>query len=162
MTAGNTTDHGTVEIVDGVASVHFVRSVEAPIERVWQALIDEHDLTAWLAPAIIGAGVGGSVEVAFDDGPVTGSVTRWEPPRLLEYTWVMADHADSIVRFELAEDGGATVLELLHTRLPDSMARGYGAGWHAYLDRLTDQTAGRTVRDWDRRFGELIGNYVSD
>ena len=160
MTSRSTTGQGTVEIADGVASVRFTRRVDAPRERVWRAIVDPADLAAWLAPTTIEPRVGGSVTVGFEDGPVTGVVTAWDPPSLLEYTWIMSgEAADSLVRFELADEAGVTVVELVHTRLPESMARGYAAGWHAYLDRLEDLLMDRTVRDWDQAFGVVIGLY---
>lgn len=154
-------DRGTVTVDGDRASVVFVRILEASVARVWQALTDPEDLSAWLESASIGRRVGDEVHIGFDDGPVTGVVTAWEPPTLLEYTWIIEGERESVVRFALSDVGGATRLVLEHVRLPESMAPGYGAGWHSYLDRLDDRLAGRGVRDWTERFDELFDAYAT-
>lgn len=152
-------DRGSVSIDGDRAAVVFERTLEASVARVWQALTDPDDLAAWLESASIGRRVGGDVHIGFDNGPVTGVVTEWEPPTLLEYTWIIEGEPESVVRFELSDVGGATRLVLEHVRLPESMGPGYGAGWHGYLDRLDDRLAGRGVRDWAERFDEVFDGY---
>jgi hypothetical protein len=52
----------------------------------------------------------------------------------------------------------ATVLTLEHELLQPETSSGYGAGWHAHLDRLEGHLAG-SVPEWDSRFEELRPRY---
>lgn len=150
-----------IDDAEGRASVRFRRVLKAPIDAVWRALTEPAELTAWLEVASIEPAEGGAVSIEFDDGPVTGRVTIWQPPHLLEYTWLIAGESESVVRFELSSTGSGTRLDLEHIRLPGSMGAGYGAGWHAHLDRLEDHLTGRRVRSWNDRFEVVLGRYRS-
>ncbi len=150
-----------IATADGRASVRFQRVLSAPIDRVWRALTDSGDLVVWLEAGSIGSGEGEAVSIDFDDGPVTGRVTVWQPPRRLEYTWLIEGEPESVVRFELSSSGSATQLDLEHIRLPRSMGTGYGAGWHAHLDRLADHLTRRLVRGWSERFDAVMDAYRS-
>ena len=88
------------------------------------------------------------IELPEDDpGPpvVRGTVTRVDPPRLIE--WDTDGHG--LLRWELREEGSGCVLTFTNTLppgadfpLPQSLA-----GWHLHLDLLADALAGRPA-DW--------------
>jgi len=63
-----------------------------------------------------------------------GTILRWEPPRLLSYTF----GEDSDVTFELTPQGKEVILILTHRArgadLPD--LTGYAGGWHTHLALL--------------------------
>jgi uncharacterized protein YndB with AHSA1/START domain len=151
--------HGDVTTTEREASVRFERTIAAPIERVWRALTEPDDLAIWLERTSLDGRVGGAVEIAFDDGPVTGEITAWDPPHALEYTWIIEGEQPSVVRFELTTIGDATMLALHHVRLPRSMNSGYAAGWHAHLDQLEDRLGDRPVRPWSERFDAVLPDY---
>lgn len=159
MTDGSTGDLGEVRHEGDRASVRFERTLAASIERVWQALTAPEELAAWLDVATIEPHEGGAVTIDFDGGAVSGVVTRWDPPVALEYTWIIEGEPESVVRFELSAAGNATRLVLEHVALPESMGSGYGAGWHAHLDRLADLIGGRPVRPWDATFQAVFDRY---
>jgi uncharacterized protein YndB with AHSA1/START domain len=91
------------------------------------------------AGVVFGEGVGGEIVESLADGTasVWGTVTRWQPPHLVAYTW----HAGtpvaeaSTVEVTFAPAGpGETVVELVHSgweRRPDGAAAraGYASGW---------------------------------
>ncbi len=88
---------------------------------------------------VFGAGVGERVYELWHDGTQQewGRITRWEPPRMVRYTWYpdrTAESAQDIeVRFE--PEGSGTRLTLTHTgweRLgaeARKARRGYPIGW---------------------------------
>ena len=119
----------------------LVRQLRHPPARVWTALTEPSELAAW-APFAAERSLAGTGELTLTmiDGAervdLPATVTRAEPPRLLEYSW-----GDDLLRWELAPAGGGTRLTLRHrvgTR--DDLARA-AAGWHLCLDvaeRLLD------------------------
>jgi uncharacterized protein YndB with AHSA1/START domain len=119
----------------------FVRDLRHPPERVWSALTEPDRLTAW-APytADRGLGAAGDVTLTMIDGDVRqdlpATVTRAEPPTVLEYTW-----GDSTLRWELAPLAGGTRLTLRQTVDDPDWVPKVAAGWHLCLDvaeRLLD------------------------
>ena len=91
----------------------------------------------------------------------TGTISVFDPPRVLEYEWRFTGEQDSVVRFELRSSGGGTELTLVHRRLGADAGRGYSAGWQAHLDLLEEALAGEVRTDWQERFEALLPEYVS-
>jgi uncharacterized protein YndB with AHSA1/START domain len=130
----------------------FERRLNAPPERVWRALTDRAELTLWLTDTTIEPRVGGSVLVDWGDaGRTTGTVLAWQPPELLEYSWVWEDVQDSVLRLELRPEGDGTHLTLEHRAVAPQVAWDMGSGWHAFLDGLADVVEGRPVGSWAER-----------
>lgn len=118
-----------------------VRTVvlEAPPERVWEAVTEAAMLSEWLAPEVeLEPHEGGAVRCRFEDGEERrGEVELVEEAERLAFVWRREGGAPS--RVELALDavaGGTrlTVIEtgLLHTGAPTLLA----ADWAAPLARL--------------------------
>lgn len=131
--------------IDERGTLTFVRHLPGAIERVWAYLTDPKFLVMWLSDGIVADRVDG--EVRFDMG-ATGRITAYEPPRLLEYTWNELELsrgpiANTLVRWELSEEGDRVRLTLTHSRLPGSEVLAHGAGWHAFLQRLSACVDGR-------------------
>ena len=142
------------------AMVRFERWLDAPIDDVWVALTTPDGLASWLAPATVDLREGGVMDIDFgEDGLAGGTIRALDPPRLLEYDWRFPGEPDSVIRFELTAHGARTELVLEHRLLPDDQAIGYGAGWHAHLDRLEARLAGAAPGDWMDRFRELLPTY---
>jgi uncharacterized protein YndB with AHSA1/START domain len=108
----------------------LVRELRHSPEKVWQALTDPEHLREW-APFVTDGSLGTSgstVNLTWvgTPTPLATTVTRADPPRLLEY---------SDIRWELEASGGGTRLTLWH-----SIDRRYiswgAAGWHISLDVL--------------------------
>jgi uncharacterized protein YndB with AHSA1/START domain len=137
--------------------LRFERRLAHPPERVWRALVDPAELARWLAERVeMDAREGGAVLFRWSDTEVArGTIRRFVPPELLEYTW-REDDAASVVRFELRPDGAGTLLILTHREI-DSLA-GLGAGWHAHLDILEGVLDGRSV-EWQERWDAIKPAY---
>ena len=119
----------------------FVRDLRHPPELVWTALTDPEHLARW-APfeADRPLNAPGDATLTMIDGetrlPTTATVSRAEPPHLLEYSW----GADTL-RWELTPTETGTRLTLRHIVVeqgPEWLAK-VAAGWHLCLvvaDRL--------------------------
>jgi len=112
------------------------RSFDHPPAEVWAALVEPARQAEWApfrsdrdlaspGPATLTM-LGGEGEVR-----LPGDVTVATPPRLLEHRW----DAD-LVRWELTEVGGGTLVTLRHTFGDRPWAPSYGAGWQICLDTL--------------------------
>ena len=127
-----------------VAPITRDLELQAAPERVWAALTDPKTIKAWLTcqNETFEPRPGGHYSLF--DGDATGTVTRAEKPRVLEYTWTMAGWPvgapPSRVRWELSPTAGGkrTRLRLIHSDLPDEETReAHDAGWDPnFLDKL--------------------------
>ncbi len=143
------------------AMVRFERWLDASIDDVWEALTTPEGLESWLAPAAVDLRKGGMMDIDFgEDGLAGGTIRALDPPTLVEYDWKFPGEPDSVIRFELRAEGGRTRLVLEHRRLPVDQAVGYGAGWHAHLDRLEARLADVEPGEWMDRFQELLPAYA--
>lgn len=114
----------------------LVRDLRHPPAAVWAALTEPAQLAAW-APYTAGRDLGatGDVTLTMIDGDekadLTATVTRADPPAVLEYSW-----GGDVLRWELARTDGGTRLTLRHrVGSREDLARA-GAGWHLCLDVL--------------------------
>lgn len=163
------------------ATVRVERLLPGPITRVWDYLVQPELRATWIAGGAIEPRVGGRVELVFhhatltrDDDPpppkyaamreearTTGTVTAWEPPHRLAYTWGEDAGGDSHVLFELAEEAGRVRLVVTHTRLSDrELLLSVSAGWHAHLDILRDRLEGVEPAGFWRRHTALEAEYA--
>ena len=145
------------------STLTFVRHLPGPIERVWAYLTDPKFLVKWFSDGVLADVVGG--EVRFEMG-ATGRVTAYEPPHLLEYTWNEQEAscgpvADALVRWELAEEGSSVRLTLTHSRLPEKEVLAHGAGWHAFLERLSACVDGREPELVEELYARYKVEYVA-
>src|SRR3954470_20910298 len=101
------------------AEIRMVRTLPGPIERVWEYLTDPEKRSRWFAGGPMEPRKGGAFTLKFrhaDLAPgetppddykehhesgheMSGIVTRWEPPRVLAYTF--GSTRESEVTFEL-------------------------------------------------------------
>ena len=122
-------------IRDGVIE-YEVRFAHPP-ERVWRALTDPAELSAWLLPNDFEAEPGHrfSFDARPELGIIIGDVLDAEPPRLLRCQWAGA-FGDTIVTFELAPEGSGTRLHVTHRGWTDDF-RGYRDGFDGgWQDKL--------------------------
>jgi uncharacterized protein YndB with AHSA1/START domain len=159
---------GTLIIDGDRATMTFVRHLPYPIEAVWAAITDPAQRAEWFGETTIDARVGGEIEMMPPDPPaapdrkrMTGRILVWDPPKVFEHEWRQDIVEDGVVRYELAEEAGGTVLTFTHRGLSVSDARGFTPGTHAFLDRLEACLAGEPILDWQRRFQEVAPAYPS-
>lgn len=150
---------GTVDQADdGRFALRFERRLPHPPAKVWRAITEIDHLRVWFV-AILDYD---RSSLAFADGAALafvpraapelptghGHVTRFDPPRLLEYTW-----DSELLRWELEADGADGCL-LVFTNIVDERgtATAVAPGWHAGLDNLTALLAGHDSDrvDWER------------
>jgi uncharacterized protein YndB with AHSA1/START domain len=125
----------------GSPALRFERMLAKPPEQVWPALVEPEGIARWLqARAEVESRLGGRILIDFHAGAsvVDGRITRWEPPRLLEYSWPEKQaNGDSLVRFELfASAKGGTRLVLTHRLDAGGDPADFASGWHWHLDAL--------------------------
>lgn len=141
--------------------IRIVRTLPGPIDRLWSYLVDPEKRARWFAGGPMEPKVGGKVELFFHHKSLSPSETppeqfkqvqepgfkmpatvlRWEPPRVLSYTF--DDNSD--VTFELTPQGRDVVLVLTHRSRGEDLPflTGYASGWHthlAYLLALLEET----------------------
>jgi uncharacterized protein YndB with AHSA1/START domain len=163
-----TGDLGTIEQAGDRHVLRYERRFEYPIERVWAAITEPDELRGWLAAAEVDLREGGAIALRWlnvpDDtqeweekgielpedhdpaAPVRGTITRLDPPQLIEYE---TDQMGTML-WELRADGSGCALTFTNTiDLPDGQPPEQTlVGWHIHLDHLDEALAGEPA-DWD-------------
>lgn len=144
---------------DGSVEIRFTRFLAHSPERVWSALTDPQEMRHWFTEARVEGREGGLVELDFGaEGRAEGRVMAFDPPNLLEHTWV-EEGVESRVRWELHAVEEGTLLLLTHSGLPPGSGTEYGAGWHDFLDLLPPHLGGESLEGRPDRYRELKGIY---
>jgi uncharacterized protein YndB with AHSA1/START domain len=131
----------------------FVRDLRHPPDKVWAALTEPGQLREW-APYTAARDLGepGDVTLTMIDGDTAvdqpATVTRAEPPSLLEHSW-----GTDLLRWELAPTTTGTAtgtatgtrLTLRHTLQDRDWVPKIAAGWHLCLDVAGHLLDGRPV-----------------
>jgi uncharacterized protein YndB with AHSA1/START domain len=125
----------------------YVIYIEAPVEKVWDALIDpEMTKDYWGRHRNSSDWTIGSrwQHEDYDDPTdvaVAGTVIESERPHRLVLSWARPDHLDdpdqvSKVTFTIEQQFGSTRLTVVHSELDAEGLRGVSAGWPAILSSL--------------------------
>lgn len=145
-----TFEPGALAEVDGRASddrwtLIFIRDLRHPPEKVWAALTEPAQLRQW-APFTTDRNLSrlGDATLSVIDSDTSydlpASVTRAEPPTLLEYTW-----GTDLLRWELAAIEPGTRLTLRHTVADKNWVPKVAAGWHLCLVVAEHLLAGQPI-----------------
>ena len=125
-------------MIEGDGIVHEVDYPHPP-ERVWRAIVDADELSAWLMPNDFVPVVGARFTMDCDPvGRLRGEVLEVEPPRRLSYRWV-GPFGDTVVSFDLTPTATGTRVRLEHR------------GWHDGNTETRDQFDG----GWPGKLGSL-------
>lgn len=147
-------------------TLRFERLLDAPVEKVWQYLVDPELRARWFMGGPSDLRAGGFIGMTMNHDrlsdedvpmperylPHVGQswqerITRIEPPRLLAFTWDGGEAGE--VTFELADEGGRTRLVLTHAGLRGAGdAVDFGGGWHSHLAVLERRLRGEAVPDF--------------
>jgi uncharacterized protein YndB with AHSA1/START domain len=166
MSDGN----GTLGQDTGRYFLHFERLLSHSPERVWQAITEEDELSAWFPARMVGPRERGAVlqfifapvpgqvpEDSTEEGiMMTGEMRVFDPPLTLEYTWDV-----DVLRFELEARPEGTLLKFTHTF--DDKGRGAreAAGWDICLASLEAQVAGDSAEPFtNERHADLFERYA--
>ena len=142
--------------------VRYERFFPRPPETVWSALTDPARLADWMGNCRLEPHAGGGVNLMQDrPRPMTGKILVWEPPQVLEYSWSNADAPNSVVRFELAREGGGTRMIFTHKAMPYISSGLMLPGWHFLFARLGSLLAGDAKPESKQTWLELQGIYVA-
>ena len=135
-------DKGIIELIAGLPHVHFARSFDAPLEKVWAAISTSDGLSGWFTETDIDAREGGSITMTFPGyGSFTFPVLKFEPPRTIAFQF--DEDAHDVVRFDLYSDGADRTLLVLTNQVgTEEAADDHRIGWHYHLDRLPSYLAG--------------------
>ncbi len=163
---------GTVTIESSHATLQYERRLPHSAEAVWKAITDPKQVAIWFSTsAKIDARPGGMLEyVSVPAGfRRTGRILVWDPPRVFEHEWRIDPHpqlpggeAESVVRWELVQDAGHTVLTVTHSRLTKANGLRFAPGWHAFLDRLAAQLGGEKLPDLMERIAAVKELYPAE
>ncbi|MGC1782167.1 MAG: SRPBCC domain-containing protein [Acidobacteriaceae bacterium] len=139
--------------VETLYRAEWDRSYPRDLERVWAAISDQDEVSAWMKyPTRIDMRVGGVIHIDFSaEGALEGIICSLDPPMLLIYTW-----GDSLVKWELNGTAQETRLHLSHIGVRPELLAGLGAGWHGFLDQLGDHLLGASHPS---RYRELKARY---
>lgn len=117
--------------------------IEAPVERVWQALTEAEELEAWFPlDARVEPGLGGRIQMSwgheYDEGL---RIEVWDPPRHLRTTWGWGGERPQITDYHLQGTDGSTTLRVVTSGFPegtewDDIVEGTRLGWFFELQQL--------------------------
>jgi uncharacterized protein YndB with AHSA1/START domain len=118
------------------------RVYDAPTEKVWKAITDKKQMKEWYFDfEEFKLEVGFEFEWYGDDGERkwlhAGKITEVVPGKKISYTWRYPEYSgESLVTFELFQEGNKTRLKLTHTGLetfpsdvPGLHIKNFIAGW---------------------------------
>jgi uncharacterized protein YndB with AHSA1/START domain len=144
-----------------VSEVH----IAAPVERVFQALIDRKQVMQWwndnncfIEDFAIDPRRGGKWRYDTKQGELVvngvskfhceGEVLEYDPPRVVAYTWIANWHDDksrrTVVRWELTPAGNGTRLKVTHSGLAQEATarKDYSGGWPGVLAKVKEFVEG--------------------
>jgi uncharacterized protein YndB with AHSA1/START domain len=120
-------------------------NVDAPRERVWELLTDPEELPRWWPDAAqLEPGVGGRIVLDFGPGDVSGTITKWEPPAALAFTWEPSNMPGVQLHVSFTVDdlgGGRSRVSVVHSGFeaaPAEAREPVVAGWERFLPRLAE------------------------
>jgi uncharacterized protein YndB with AHSA1/START domain len=177
--AGEKPGDGEIRAIgDGRYEIRIVRLIPRSVEKVWAALTIPERLEAWLGErADLDLRVGGRYLVWFpgptNDG-VLGTITDYDPPRLLAYDW-NGGAGDLNIRWALAAEGDGCRLtfssvckRVTEPGINAWWVLGGFAGWRDFVDELSASVTGEAgpnigndgYRALVKRYRRHVGAYV--
>lgn len=116
--------------------------IAAPPAVVFPYLVDPALMVRWIGHwADLRPEPGGVFALDVGNAAVRGRFVEVEPPRRVVFTWGVPGsdtipEGSTTVEIVLREDGGDTVVELVHSDLPEEERPRHQSGWIRQLDNL--------------------------
>ena len=154
---------GAIKLVNGCYEARLERFLEHDQSAVWAMLTEPDRMVEWLAPGEIELRKGGAAKLNFTDSGIVidSTVSEFEPPSLLEYSWSSPGEPTRPVRWETAPVTGGTSLTLtLQVPEDEDVARSC-AGWEAHLMMLLAAIEGVPIKFPFERFQATREAYKS-
>jgi len=147
-----------------VGELRMERLLDAPMDRVWQFLVDPALRATWLMGGPTDLRPGGHIGFTMlhdnlsDDPSVevperyrknighswSEEIVRVDPPRLLAFKWDGGKSGE--VEFTLTSEGDRTRLVMHHTGIPTrDGTQNFGGGWYSHLATLERRIRGEPV-----------------
>ena len=145
---------GNLTRANGYLQGRLQRHIEHDQQAVWAMLTVPERMAEWLAPGSIELKQGGAAKLNFtDSGTVIDStVSAFDAPRLLEYSWSSPGQPSRPVRWETTAVSGGTQLTLtVGVPQGEDIARAC-AGWEAHLMMLLAAIEGVPIKFPFERF----------
>ncbi len=163
--------------------IRFERLLPGPIEHVWSYLTESGKRGEWLASGPMELRVGGTVSLRFKHSELSPlqappperfrkmdaeghhaeeTITCFDPPHRLAFTWGGQGDDRSEVVFELTPRGDKVLLTVTHRKLPNDAERiGTAGGWHCHLTILVEKLEGRTPPAFWDVFRKIDAEYAN-
>lgn len=156
--------------------LRFVRQLRHSPEKVWRALTEERHLAKWFPTTIEGElRTGSELTFAFrgEEYPAHhGRMLEYVPLRTMEFEWGPPEEGEDedheVTRLELRETADGCELTLLTTYDRVGKSARDATGWHACLDLLEAELAGKALEagpelyePLNRRYAEKFGEEAS-
>ncbi len=145
---------GTLTRINDYLQGKLERDIEHDQQVVWAMLTNPQRLAEWLAPGTIELKLGGAAKLNFtDSGTVIDStVTAFDAPRLIEYSWSSPGQPSRPVRWETQPIAGGTRLTLTVSAPQSEDIARTCAGWEAHLMMLLAAIEGVPIKFPFERF----------
>lgn len=128
------------------------RTFRAPIEDVWNSIVEPERMNRWIGTWSGEAGPGKRVTFVMtaEEGaePEEALIHQCDPPRHLDVETFQGESSWRM-RVDLAEANGVTTLTFRQAVDLDEDITSIGPGWEYYLDRLAAIHADTPFADWD-------------
>ena len=159
----DTEELGTIKRVNSEYVARLERLLEHDQRAVWAMLTEPSRMVEWLAPGEIELRKGGAAKLNFVDSGIVidSTVTEFEEPSLLEYSWSGPGEPSRPIRWELQAAPGATRLILTLTTPGDEDIARSCAGWEAHLMMLLAAIEGVPIKFPFERFQATREAYKS-
>ncbi|HKI75352.1 MAG TPA: SRPBCC family protein [Pseudomonadales bacterium] len=152
---------GTITKTGDQYEARLERLIEHDVQSVWAMLTDPEHIVDWLAPGTIELKKGGAAKLNFVDSGIVidSTVSEFEAPHLLEYSWSSPGEPERPIRWELTEEPDGTRLALtLRVPTSEDVARSC-AGWEAHLMMLLAALEGVPIKFPFERFQQTRAAY---
>lgn len=143
---------GRVERGPSGRQIVIERTFNAPIEDVWQSIVDPERMNRWIGTWSGEAGAGKQVTFTMTaEGQTEGEdvfIHACDPPRFFDVT-TSGGEGTWRLSVSLSEDAGVTTLKFTHDIKEGEDSSSYGIGWEYYADRLVATHTGEPFAAWD-------------